>query len=1147
MSYLHSRFEISSNYPRIPTFEIPNENCKYSKFRILDAVIDDNRSTINCTNNSFSFIRPSSKDLLDTSFTGFWYLDKFYVDPEKELSINVLNETIIDKYINSIAVYNTENMLININNYEIFDKPVISKKLMFVEKNNNVVITDNQKKEILNGHNIKRIYVGTVNKINGNEIELINCKTNILNVFKFDTSTITVKPEFNKRVLIDKKYTGIIIDFDIVEKYIYVVSLTKLDNKLKADNTKETNEEVLQRHIKNYDQDNHNYNGLIASVEDYKVFSGDLEFVSTSYSKNYTVFDVDHITNGDINMDFNHEIYQAKNNGITEKQYKVKITLPKLIELADKSKLIDATQTAVGINPVFVNDHQCCSISDLLRVQSIVFPVRFVIDVENNKINDIFFVSNCDDTSEIGGGISTGEYDSYIVTSFDMYIQSRNMIKTKFGINRFGNEPNYTYFKIENNHVTICSNSMYIIEFDVNFDDDLNLTINNFNFSACPNYILVNPSPMHIIENISYETIYDTLLLPIEIRNGTVTTTDIDIGKVVKIVTTRCNIGTFMIYDKTTNEIHHLKLASGLNNYITSVIDKHDQIYNVITNYITEHKEVDISALAEKINQDVFSDRKCSFKFVTTSTINGRNKISYGVGKNQSIIYYTEEGQPMPSSPTPNPYYDELLIYSDVLKNTLSQAERVTINDAFELQVKTCVENINYLIIHGITYNDDTNLVIYTSTAKDNSVDYLINVIQNGNVQRSNLMLFNPFDDFMFEIASNRTELINQIENKIYFDNRVVPIDFSDNVDTTNYEFKSLEIDHNNDPVSVSTIKYEFIDSDIVFTGDSNVSINLTKKSSNIYKLLGISDSVLNRIPDTYENYKYVSNTFSEQIIPTPNLNTQESRTTTTINSEGDVKIALKNKNKYVTTENWLGNETYNNVNVESTGIISVDIKLFNEEMTKNIKTVIVFDCYGNYSEYKEHNENLVYFIGDVDPEKIVCFTYKNLEGRYCSANLSELASELAIDNESEARLFDRVYNQDIPEAYDSNLDQIPDVFQDQVNSKKNLVSTNILNTIPSSFYQIGKPNYNKDTLFFMLVTENENPEKIINEVTNFEYDYDLLKETNLFKKEDKLVFEVNKLINISESPLTKISFDSINHYPFNNNVYGYLIGEYIE
>lgn len=1151
MSYLHSRFEISSNYPRIPTFEIPNENCKYSKFRILDAVINDNRSTINCTNNSFSFIRPSSKDLLDTSFTGFWYLDKFYVDPEKELNIDVLNDTIIDKYINSIAVYNTENMLINVNNYEIFDKPIISKKLMFVEKNNNVAIKEEHKKEILNGHNIKRIYVGTVNKINGNEIELINCKTNILNVFKFNTSTITVKPEINKRVLIndrdnEKKYTGIIIDYNIPNNYVYVVSLTLLDNKLN-----ETDEEVLRRHIKNYDQDNQNYNGLIASVQEYKVFSGDLEFISTSYSKNYTVFDVDHVTNGDINLHFNNEIYRAKNNGAMEKQYKVKITLPKQIELADKSKLIDTTETAVGINSVYVNDHQCSPVEDLIRVCSITLPVRFVIDVENDKINDIFFVSNYIDNLDFDGEIRTGQYDDLIIFSNGMYRQDESMAKTKFVLHRLGNETNYTYFKLENNHVTIWSNSMYIMEFDVNFDSDFNLTIENFNFSACANYILVNPSSSHIIENTNYEVMYDAILAPIDIKNGTVTTTDIETGKIKQTISTSCNIGTFMIYNKTTEEIYHFTLKSGFNDYISEIMDQHDRILEIITNHVIENKEVDITKLADKINQDVFSDDECSFEFVTSNTINGRNKITYAVDKRQTIINYNENGNAMTVTPTPIPYFDELLIYSDILKNTLAQAERIVINDAFELQVKTYAENLNYLIIHGITYNDETDLVIYTSSMKNDSVDYLINIIQNGDVQRSNLMLFNPFDDFMFDIASKRTELIKQIEDKIYFDNRIVPIDFSDGVDTTNYEFKTLEINYNNDPVTVPTIKYEFIDSDIVFTGDSNVTINHTKKSTNIYKLLGISDksndSVLNRIPDTYENYKYVSNTFSEQIIPTPNLNTQESRTTTTINSDDNVKIALKNKNKYVTTDNWLGNETYNNVNVESTGIISVDIKLFNEEMITNIKTVIVFDCFGNYSEYSKHNEQLVYFIGKVNPEKIVCFTYKNSEGRYCSANLSELASELVTDTEDEARLFNRVYNQDIPQTYDSNLDQIPDIYQDQVNSKKNLVSTNILSTIPSSFYQIGKPNYNKDTLFFMLITENENPEKIINEVTNFEYDYDLLKETNLFKKEDKLVFEVNRLINISESPLTKISFDSINHYPFNNNVYGYLIGEYIE
>ena len=1150
MSYLHSRFEISSNYPRIPTFEIPNENCKYSKFRILDAVIDDNRSTINCTNNSFSLIRPSSKDLLDTSFTGFWYLDKFYVDPEKELSINVLNETIIDKYINSIAVYNTENMLINVNNYEIFDKPVISKKLMFVEKNNNVVITDNQKKEILTGYNIKRIYVGTVNKINGNEIELINCKSNILNVSKFNISTITVKPEINKRVLINdknnnKKYTGIIIEYDIVKKYIYVVSLTLLDNKLN-----ETDEEVLQRHIKNYDRDDQTYNGLIASVEDYKVFSGELEFVSTSYAKNYAVFNVDHITNNDLNVNFNNGSYQTKNNGTNEKQFKVKITLPNQIDLVDKSKLINITNKPNDKEIIFVNENQCCPVEDLFRVHSIVFPVRFVINVENNKFNDIFFVSNYTDNLDFDGGISSGEYDSWIRSSRDMYKQDKQFNKTKFVLRRYEDESNYTYFKIENNHVSIWSNSMYNIEFDVNFDNDFNLTLDNFNFSACENYILINPSSTHIIENVSYEPMYDTTLYPIEIKNGTVTTTDINTGRITSETTTRCSIGTFMIYDKTTEEIHHFKLNSGLEIDKTLVIDNHDQIFEIIENYIIEDSKkesLDISTLAEKINQDVFSNENCSFEFVTTNTINGRNKITYVVNKKQTVIYYNEEGNPMPVSPQPDYHYDELLIYSDVLKNALVQAERIAINDAFELQVKTCSENTNYLIIHGIAYNEDTNLVIYTSNTKNNSVDSLINIIQNGDVQRSNLMLINLFDDFMFEIASNRTEVIKQIEDKIYFDNRIIPIDFSDNVDTTNYEFKSLEVDYNNDSVTVPTIKYDFIDSDIVFTGDSNVAINHIKKSTNIYKLLGISESNLNKIPDTYENYKYVSNTFSEQVIPTPNLNTQESRTTTTINSDGDVKVALKNKNKYVTTDNWLGNETYNNVNVESTGIISVDIKLFNEEMIKNINTVIVFDCFGNYSEYKEHNENLVYFIGDVDPEKIVCFTYKNSEGRYCSANLSELASELVIDNEEEAQLFNRVYNEDIPEAYDSNLDQIPDIYQDQVNSKKNLVSTNILSTIPSTFYQIGKPNYNKDTLFFMLITENENPEKIINEVTNFEYDYDLLKETNLFKKEDKLIFEINKLINISESPLTKISFDSINHYPFNNNVYGYLIGEYIE
>jgi hypothetical protein len=317
-------------------------------------------------------------------------------------------------------------MLINVNNYEIFDKPIVSKKLMFVEKNNNVVIKEEHKKEILNGHNIKRIYVGTVNKINGNEIELINCKTNILNVFKFKTSTITVKPEINKRVLIDdkdndKKYTGIIIDFNVAQNYIYVVSLTLLDNKLKADNTKETDEEVLRRHIKNYDQDNQNYNGLIASVQEYKVFSGDLEFISTSYSKNYTVFDVDHVTNGDINLHFNNEIYQAKNNGAIEKQYKVKITLPKQIELADKSKLVELTDKPSDREVVYVNDHQCSPVEDLIRVCSISLPVRFVIDVENDKINDIFFVSNYIDNLDFDGEIRTGVYDDLIIFSNGMY------------------------------------------------------------------------------------------------------------------------------------------------------------------------------------------------------------------------------------------------------------------------------------------------------------------------------------------------------------------------------------------------------------------------------------------------------------------------------------------------------------------------------------------------------------------------------------------------------------------------------------------------------------------------------------------------------------------------------------------------------
>ena len=153
----------------------------------------------------------------------------------------------------------------------------------------------------------------------------------------------------------------------------------------------------------------------------------------------------------------------------------------------------------------------------------------------------------------------------------------------------------------------------------------------------------------------------------------------------------------------------------------------------------------------------------------------------------------------------------------------------------------------------------------------------------------------------------------------------------------------------------------------------------------------------------------------------------------------------------------------------------------------------------------------------------------------------------MIVDDES-ANIYDRIYNQNLPQSSDYNQDEIPDKFQERVvNTKKETVSTDIMKSNQTVSYKIGKQKNNQDTLFFMLVTENENPERITIETKNFDYDYDLLNEYNMFKKENKLVFNVNRIIDISESDKIKVSFDGISRYTFTDDVSGYLYGEYIE
>jgi hypothetical protein len=304
-------------------------------------------------------------------------------------------------------------------------------------------------------------------------------------------------------------------------------------------------------------------------------------------------------------------------------------------------------------------------------------------------------------------------------------------------------------------------------------------------------------------------------------------------------------------------------------------------------------------------------------------------------------------------------------------------------------------------------------------------------------------------------------------------------------------------------------------------------------------------------ISDTNTNYKYISEYATEQILDIDMGEHNNVDNSTNFNVSNMVsQQTLRVINDKVTPTNWLGNDEGENIIQLSADTFKLDANLVSNDIT--IETLVATDSTGRVSRYIETVDGWLVFQGDVDINDIIGFIHIENDVFYFT---KLTGSSVKISNDT---LDVKGIYSDIESHNDKNQNSVPDKFEifgsSQSNNSATDITTMIFEQLQNKIYNITNPSYNSENELYLLFTEYESPEEIINQVETFEgeFNIDEFKHDNSMGyycgvDDSSIVLKVNKIYDISEYDKLMLTVDSKNHYPFQVGVKGTVVVEFIK
>lgn len=493
----------------------------------------------------------------------------------------------------------------------------------------------------------------------------------------------------------------------------------------------------------------------------------------------------------------------------------------------------------------------------------------------------------------------------------------------------------------------------------------------------------------------------------------------------------------------------------------------------------------------------------------------------------------------------------EFACYRDKINSDLIKFTRVDTN------VKLYTPSEKIYKSKTITHNNGTIVETTESEHLDSShVVPVMCLIDELEEVKLNDVIINPYDPFIDSVLFDDIDIVTEMvdENgvtKLVFHQDIVPV----NVIGSDNQVLSTVYSNDNTTNNIYS-KYipEVCDIEYVngyFTSHTNQVASIFKHSTKgIWNLCGISPFVINDI-DGY--YKYASEYITEQVVK---IDGDIFVDTNTITSDynTDYTTTIAPVNNYASSTDWLGNQEGNIVET-STEIITdnetgetkniITFKLYKPIIDGiiNVQNLMAIDENGKSSKYQKTEGSWVYLTGECDPHAIVMFVHIMNDNLYYT-RFSDSGFEL----EKQTVELEGLYNE-VEEHQDLNDNNIPDKFEQfSLQSTKSTSAKNLFTLVTNKIYNVTKKSLAKDNELCLLFTEHEHPESIINAVTTFGSEFNLLDNNDtIYVKDDKIVIHVNRVIDISDYESLKLTIDSPNHYPFKSGVVAKLTAELIK
>lgn len=497
------------------------------------------------------------------------------------------------------------------------------------------------------------------------------------------------------------------------------------------------------------------------------------------------------------------------------------------------------------------------------------------------------------------------------------------------------------------------------------------------------------------------------------------------------------------------------------------------------------------------------------------------------------------------------PYSDYFTIHANLNKeHNLIVIDEIQLNQPHYMPTKYIYEEYTSHLING-SLNTEIKEIIADTPIKYPPVN-ITNRLIDDTIEK---LVVNPYDDFIDKVIFEDIDILTEKTDedgstKLIFSKEVIPVVFDTSNSQTTSSIKSEEYynienatDYSKYIPSVGEIAYYKNISET--TGKESIELfeskthqipTKFKQTDNLWHLLGINPLTINNIKT---NYKYVSEYVTEQVITMDTSSLVDN-----INNNVVENMIMNNANMLTplegaTSESWLGNPEGNIVKVDDT-----TFKIYKPLIDGSIilTQIMAVDENGKSSKSISNDNNWVTFSGECDCTKIVLFIYTK-ENDVFYTKFSDTGFKFTSE-----KIITTGYYDDILDYHDTNQNDIPDKFE-KINYDvqfNDIVGLKLFDKLTNRIFVVNNRRFRTEHELCLLFTEDEHPEEIINNVSLFYTDFDLLKQDNCKIVNNKIVLNVNRTIDISDYTKLYITVDSRNHYPFKSNIKGLLIGEFV-